>query len=96
MNLTKQVMSSLLEIADGSAGDVPASKIVLNKVTLLSNAEKYANRIKNTDKKKYALDLINWVKKGSKKGSEPKSNNLSFMAAQAVRMELEELIGVDI
>lgn len=58
-------------------------------------AEKYIQRIKNTAKKQYARDYYAWILAGrrstSGNGPEWDRNALSYMAAQGVRMNLDEL-----
>jgi hypothetical protein len=51
-------------------------------------AELYVKKIRNAAKKEYAVNYLNYLKG---KGDEPESGNLSYMAAQAVRMRLQEL-----
>ena len=53
--------------------------------------EKYIRKIKNPSKKQYATEYYNWLKNG-KRGEEPDYTDyksLSYMAAQAVRMNLD-------
>ena len=50
---------------------------------------KYVSRIKNKKKKEYALKYWKWLQKGEK-GPEPEYD-LTYMGAQAVRMNLMDL-----
>jgi hypothetical protein len=53
--------------------------------------ESYIKRIKNKAKKDYAQRYYTWKLKGEK-GEEPDRGSLSAMGAQAVRMQLEDLM----
>jgi hypothetical protein len=57
-------------------------------------AQTYIRGIKNKLKKDYARDYNNWILKGKQEGKEPgRKNDLSYMVAQAVRMELDKIYG---
>lgn len=51
------------------------------------NVETYIKRIRNTNKKDYAIAFWSWIQAGEQ-GAEPNHNGLSYMAAQAVRTNL--------
>lgn len=53
-----------------------------------SETAKYIKGIRNAEKKQYAKDYYKYLHE--RKG-EPPETNLSYMAAQAVRMNIEEL-----
>lgn len=52
--------------------------------------EKYVKSIRNSDKKAYARSYLKWIKDGRKGDSPDYPKSLSCMAAQAVRMNLED------
>ena len=52
-------------------------------------ANKYANLIRNTEKRRYAQAYIAWMRNGAE-GVEPQWK-CSYMAAQAVRMEIASM-----
>lgn|SRR5579864_618361 len=51
-------------------------------------AGQYIRRIRNGQKKQYARAYLHYVLRG-RQGTEPDRGTLSYMAAQAVRMELD-------
>ena len=58
-------------------------------IVKLDKAKKYVSRIKNKAKREYAEKYLNYL---SGKGEEPEEDKgLSFMARQAVRMQLQDL-----
>ena len=52
-------------------------------------AERYIYRMRNRDKREYALRYFNYLAGFSR---EPEPANLSVMAAQAVRMRLHDIV----
>lgn len=56
-------------------------------------AGQYIRRIRNVQKKQYARAYLNYVLTG-RQGAEPDRSPLSFMAAQAVHMELNSIFAV--
>jgi hypothetical protein len=52
-------------------------------------ALRYIHRIRNTAKRAYALDYLDYLQ--GKTVNEPYTGNLSAMAAQSVRLKLHEL-----
>lgn len=57
----------------------------------MHSAESYVRRIRNVSKRAYAEVYLQWLRAG-RSGQEPlRPNNLSYMAAQAVRLELYDL-----
>lgn len=57
--------------------------------TKLGEANKYANLIRNTEKRRYAQAYIAWLRNGAE-GLEPQWK-CSYMAAQAVRMHIDAM-----
>lgn len=56
----------------------------------LAAANRYANLIRNKPKRDYAFAYLSWMRNGAE-GNEPdKPKGLSFMGAQAVRMQIED------
>lgn len=53
------------------------------------NVEKYINRIRNQKKKTYAQEYLEWLRVGDDDAPDP-PEGLSYMAAQAVRMNVYE------
>lgn len=60
------------------------------ELTKLEKAGKYVNRIRNKKKKDYAEKYLCW--KTEMRKEEPEVNVLSYIAAQAVRMTLNEIL----
>lgn len=56
----------------------------------LAQAWKYANLIRNKAKRQYANAYTNWLRNGAE-GLAPEPGNLSCMAAQAVRMNIDAM-----
>ena len=61
------------------------------------NAGKYMGSIRNASKREYAHNYFQWILKGRPAGKEPQrtlllNGTLSYMAAQAVRNRLEEIM----
>jgi hypothetical protein len=57
----------------------------------LAAAHRYGNLIRNKPKRDYAFAYIAWLRNGAE-GLEPeKPRNLSYMAAQAVRMAIDTM-----
>jgi hypothetical protein len=57
-------------------------------------AGKYIRRIRNRQKREYARAYLFYVLKG-KRGGEPSRGTLSYMGAQAVRMQLDSIFAND-
>lgn len=59
-----------------------------------SAADTYIRRIRNTSKRAYAREYWYWLvfNDGRPAEAEPKRGNLSYMAAQAVRMDLSSIL----
>ena len=58
----------------------------------MNSAESYVRRIRNVSKRYYAEAYLRWLRAGRLAHREPlRPNNLSCMAAQAVRLELYDL-----
>ena len=59
----------------------------------MNTAESYIRRIRNVSKRAYAEAYLRWLRAGRPEHQEPlRPNNLSYMAAQAVRLELYDLV----
>ena len=59
----------------------------------MNSAELYIKRIHNISKREYARAYLQWLRAGRPEHREPlRPNNLSYMAAQAVRLELYDLV----
>lgn len=56
----------------------------------LKAAYRYGNLIRNKAKRDYAFAYIAWLRNGAE-GLEPERGKLSYMAAQAVRMEIDAM-----
>lgn len=54
-------------------------------------AYSYIRRIHSEKKRVYAAYYLNWCRHG-KRGSEPERGNLSAMAAQAVRLKIDDIL----
>ena len=57
----------------------------------LRAAYRYLNLIKNTAKRRYGFTYLAWLGNGAA-GYEPDRGRLSVMGAQAVRLQLDELL----
>lgn len=51
----------------------------------------YLNRIRNDEKRCYGFVYLAWLRNGCA-AVEPERNNLSYLAAQSVRMRLVEML----
>lgn len=51
------------------------------------HADRYVRRIRNAEKKRYAVAFLAWVRSGER-GPEPDKGTLSYMGAQSVRIAL--------
>ena len=56
---------------------------------------KYVARIRNPEKKRYATDWANYAIGFQPHPEDHHSYNLSYMAKQAVRMQIGEILGED-
>ena len=57
-----------------------------------SAAESYINRMRSAAKRIYAMDYWNYIACPSPLYLEPDRGELSYMAAQAVRMQLDSIL----
>jgi len=57
-----------------------------------AKANRYLNLIRNKAKRDYGWRYLDWIRVGAV-GMEPDKGKLSTMAAQAVRMQLHNLLG---
>ena len=53
------------------------------------DAERYVDRIRNKNKKKYAQEYLKWLQEGER-GDSPEAEGIGVMTAQAVRLELNK------
>lgn len=58
-------------------------------MNVIGEANKYISRIRNARKKEYAKQWLNY-RLG--KAEKPETNKISYMAAQAVRIEIDQMI----
>jgi hypothetical protein len=61
-------------------------------MTRREEAYRYLNLIRNADKRRYGFAYLAWMRNHAI-GHEPERGRLSYMAAQAVRMQLHEILG---
>jgi hypothetical protein len=69
-------------------------RMMIEEYDLLNESgevEKYIRRIKNKGKKEYAQRYYKW-KKGKEKGESPDRGSLGTMGAQAVRMQIDDMM----
>lgn len=59
--------------------------------TQVGAVDRYVRAIRNANKRAYAAAYARWLQNG---GDEPDSGPISYMAAQAVRMTLDEILTV--
>ena len=52
------------------------------------DAERYVDRIRNENKKKYARQYLKWLQEGER-GDSPEAEGIGVMAAQAVRLAFQ-------
>ena len=55
------------------------------------DAERYVDRIRNKNKKKYAQEYLKWLQEGER-GDSPEAEGIGVMTAQAVRLELNKAV----
>ncbi len=60
-------------------------------MTGFNDCYRYIRAIRNTDKREYAVRYLDYLRAY---GADPEPVNISYMAAQAVRMRLHQLIGI--
>ena len=57
-----------------------------------AKAEQYVSRLMNDKKREYAKAYLDWIKAGRLAKDEPSWGDLSYMASQAVRGELNGML----
>lgn len=56
--------------------------------------ESYIGRIRNAAKRDYARRYVSYISQAALEGPEPERGELSYMGAQAVRMSLYQILGL--
>jgi hypothetical protein len=58
----------------------------------MENNQSYIKSLRSAAKRAYAKEYLEFLKAGEPEGKEPGRGTLSYMAAQAVRLQLHELV----
>lgn len=81
------------QVAEGVMRQLKAKSIarsVMESTKDLSGAQRYVKSIRNAEKKDYAEKYLAWLKSGARGESPSEKSSLSFMARQAIRMNLAD------